>query len=140
MQSLIRAITILTISAILSSCISFQSKKDNQAVTTPEDIYHNAMAGGTKPSAAVSNTAIGADWSDLPYVPVISPPEVLRVWIYDHVTPSNDLVVGHWVFIKIKPERWYIEDIQGEPSRSNVKFIPKPPSDMPVQPALPAGK
>lgn len=135
MKSLKLVITILTISVILSSCALSKSKKDSQAVITPENIYHGAMAVGGNPQASVSGSSVGADWSDLPYVPVISPPEVLRVWIYDHVTPSNDLVVGHWVFIKIKPERWYIEDIQGEPSRSNIKFIPKPPSDMPAIPA-----
>ncbi|HAM52336.1 MAG TPA: hypothetical protein DCP92_17190 [Nitrospiraceae bacterium] len=64
--------------------------------------------GGLQPGR-VSNLP-GADRSDLPYVPVITPPQIARIWIYDHVTPSHDLVVGHWIFVRLKEEKWYIEE------------------------------
>lgn len=72
----------------------------------------------------------GAGRSDLPYVPVITPPEIVRVWIYDHVTPSNDLVVGHWIFIKLKDEKWYIEDQwEDRTPRPVHNKLPMPPSE-----------
>lgn len=79
------------------------------------------------------STLPGADRSDLPYVPVITPPEIVRVWIYDHVTPSNDLVVGHWIFIKLRDEKWYIEDQWNDAPRSVHKKLPLPPAEQPEE-------
>jgi len=72
-------------------------------------VLNSALGLGAAQPGRVS-TLPGADRSDLPYVPVMTPPEIVRIWIYDHVTPSNDLVVGHWVFIKLRDQKWYIEE------------------------------
>jgi hypothetical protein len=82
------------------------------------------MGEGSAQAGKIS-TLPGADRSDLPYVPVIKPSEVVRIWIYDHITPSGDLVVGHWIFIKLKPERWYIEEDYA-PAKTQRK-VPVPP-------------
>jgi hypothetical protein len=74
-------------------------------------------------------TLPGADRSDLPYVPVITPPEVARIWIYDHVTPSKDLVVGHWIFIKLSDEKWYIEEQWEDKPQKARRKTPLPPAE-----------
>jgi hypothetical protein len=100
-------ITILTISVLLSSCVTVEKKRESK--DNPGQILNRAMGEGSAPVGRISALP-GAERSDLPYVPVIKPPEIARIWIYDHITPSGDLVVGHWIFIKLKPERWYIEE------------------------------
>lgn len=69
----------------------------------------------------------GADSSKLDYLPIITPPEILRVWVYDHVTPVGDMVVGHWVFLRLRESQWYLEENDKRAasiSRSNTGRIP----------------
>lgn len=115
-------ITILIISLLLSSCSSQHVRQSG----SPDDIYNMAHDSSEPKLKGRISTLPGADRSDLPYVPIIKPSEVARIWIYDHITPTGDLVVGHWIFIKLKPERWYIEDDDEKPAKTFTK-IPLPP-------------
>ncbi len=47
-----------------------------------------------------------------PYVPVIEPPVVKKVWIPDHKSDQDSgvLVAGHWVYLMIRGPKWFIED------------------------------
>jgi hypothetical protein len=132
MRSLV--VTLITTAIILvalSSCAS-----DGKRTTeTPEQVLAKAMGEARLPPGKIS-TLPGADRSDLPYVPVITPPEIARIWIYDHVTPSNDLVVGHWIFVRLKEERWYIEEQweDSSPLRKKRAALP-PPVPAPSNPA-----
>lgn len=124
-RQVIRAITIALISAaLLSSCASSEKKESGES---PDKILARAMGEGKLHPGKVS-TLPGADRSDLPYVPVITPPKVVRIWVPDHVTPSNDLVVGHWIFVKLEDEKWYIEDQWADTSHLTKKRAPLPPS------------
>ena len=117
-----RAITTAIILVTVSSCATTKKQTD-----TPEQILSKAMGEGIRPAGRIS-TLPGADRSDLPYVPVVTPPEVARIWIYDHITPSRDLVVGHWIFIKLREEKWYIEEQWDDKSPGSAKRVPLPPS------------
>ena len=127
LSKIARAITTTIILATLSSCAGAGKHTD-----TPEQILSKAMGENNMPPGQIS-TLPGADRSDLPYVPVITPPEIARIWIYDHVTPSNDLVVGHWIFIKLKEEKWYIEEQWDDDSRKTKKRAPLPPAEPTVE-------
>lgn len=111
-------ITTLTTLVLLSSCSSHHVRTGGD---TPESIYDTALDAGVKLNGRISMLP-GADRSDLPYVPIIKPSEIARIWIYDHITPSGDLVVGHWIFIKLRPERWYIEDDDEKPDKAYTKI------------------
>jgi hypothetical protein len=143
-SAVIRVITIAIILAVLSSCAS----SEKRSVGNPEQILATAMGEGRLQPGRVSSLP-GADRSDLPYVPVITPPQIARVWIYDHVTPSNDLVVGHWIFVRLKEEKWYIEE-QWEDSSTLVRKRPALPpaseasnaaaeAQIPPEPSLKSG-
>ncbi len=99
-----RIITTATTLVLLASCAS-----SGKVTTTPEQTYNKAL-GGEEMSPGNASTALLGAGSGLPYSPVVVPSEILRVWIYDHVTPAGDLVVGHWIFIRLRNEHWYIED------------------------------
>ncbi len=47
-----------------------------------------------------------------PYVPVIDPPIVKKVWVPDHKSEDDAavLVAGHWVYLMIQGPKWFIED------------------------------
>jgi hypothetical protein len=127
LSAIIRAITITIILVTLSSCAGTEKRTD-----TPEEVLNKAMGANAVPPGRISMLP-GADRSDLPYVPVITPPEIARIWIYDHVTPSNDLVVGHWIFIKLRDEKWYIEEQWNDKTTKVKKRPPLPPSEHAVQ-------
>jgi len=127
LSTIARAITTVITLALLSSCASSQKQTD-----TPEQILNKAMGENTMQPGKIS-TLPGADRSDLPYVPIITPPEVARIWIYDHVTPSRDLVVGHWIYIKLSDQKWYIEEQWDDKSPKVRKRPPLPPSEPTVE-------
>ena len=47
---------------------------------------------------------------EVPYVPVVTPPRVQRVWIPAHIDESGDLVAGHWIYLMLERSRWFGED------------------------------
>lgn len=124
-----RVATLITTAIILAALASCGSPEIKRPTETPEQILSRAM-GQTNLHPGRVSTLPGADRSDLPYVPVVTPPEIARIWIYDHVTPSNDLVVGHWIFVRLKEERWYIEDQWGDSptQQQGNRKLPLPPS------------
>ena len=94
----------------------------------PNRYLGKAMGEGARPPGRIS-TLPSADRSDLPYVPIVTPPEVVRIWVYDHVTPSGDLVVGHYLFVKLKDQKWYIEDQWDDKTPRSPKRVPLSPND-----------
>lgn len=133
----IKLITTITILVLLSSCSSKGGVRVPQNTeASPELIYNKALSKGNA-KAKVSNLP-GADRSDLPYIPVITPAEILKVWIYDHISPSDDMVVGHWIFLKLRNERWYIEDTinnTGNAGNGSHAKIPLPPTVVTAPPS-----
>ena len=45
-----------------------------------------------------------------PYVPVRTPPNVMPVWIPSFVSAEGDLVSGHWVYLVVNKEQWFVEE------------------------------
>ena len=46
-----------------------------------------------------------------PYAPIVEPAEVRLVWLPAHKSKHSPevLVSGHWVYIMVKPARWFID-------------------------------
>ncbi len=46
-----------------------------------------------------------------PYIPVLLPPMVKKVWIPPHVSDADPdtMIGGHWIFIKVTDDKWFIE-------------------------------
>ena len=47
-----------------------------------------------------------------PYVPVIEPPVVKKVWVPDHKSQEDAgvLIAGHWVYLMIQGPKWFIDE------------------------------
>lgn len=85
-----------------------EPKKWTEHEMSPQQTYHSAL-GSSKVPEGMDVPAMRYD-INAPIKPVITPPEVLPIWIYDHVTPDGAMVVGHWIFIVLRGPEWYIQD------------------------------
>ena len=85
----------------------------NEAVEAPE----------LKPSAA----ALGPE---VPYLPLVQPPEVRRVWVTAHLNEAGDLIAGHWVYLMLEPSQWYLRGYTG-PQDLKLKLPARTPIALP---------
>ncbi len=60
-----------------------------------------------------------------PYIPVVLPPEVRRVWVPTHENAEGELVSGHWVYMRFTDFRWFTDAPVG-PSRLGGRLAPVP--------------
>ena len=44
-----------------------------------------------------------------PAPPVLVPPDVRRVWVPTHENAEGELVAGHWVFLRVRDFRWFLD-------------------------------
>ena len=44
-----------------------------------------------------------------PAVPVVVPPDIRRVWVPTHENPDGELVAGHWVYLRVRDFRWFLD-------------------------------
>ena len=83
----------------------------------PVDLY--AVQGGLRqrpaPDLGPAGPAVGPE---APYVPVMKPPRVQRVWIPATVNDAGDLVSGHWVYLELRPSRWFLDDESPEAEKA----------------------
>ena len=107
--------TLISIAVIFLLLISGCATYKYSSLESPRDLVSTEES---KESAGIK-TFPGADSSSLDMVALITPPQVLRVWIFDHVTPTGEMVVGHWVFVKLEDSKWFIENSFGGPIGSN---------------------
>jgi hypothetical protein len=82
-----------------------------------------AATTGPPPTAAVQH---GFGYQS-PYMPLVVPPDVRRIWVPTHVTEDGNLVQGHWVFLPIKTWQWFVE----QPLRANGLGVAVPPDATP---------
>ena len=57
------------------------------------------------PSLEASASALGPE---APYLPLVQPPEVKRVWVTAHLNREGDLIAGHWVYLMLEPSSWLL--------------------------------
>lgn len=80
-------------------------------VATLDATYRSA--GGY---SGADKESLAAAWEDdtgyvKPYVPVVLPPRVLKVWVPAHVSGGarEVMVAGHWTFVMLRPAEWFID-------------------------------
>ena len=72
----------------------------------------------------------GALGPEAPYLPLVRPPQVQRVWVTAHLNDDGDLIAGHWVYLMLSPSQWLLRDYQG-PQQLRLK-LPAPVAPEPV--------
>jgi hypothetical protein len=99
---------------------------------------HEALAAAEAAATPARQTAVAvrSDFGyQAPYMPLVVPPDVRRIWVPTHVTEDGSLVQGHWVFIPVKTWQWFVEQPL-TPSRLGVAVPPDatpPPWPAPIE-------
>ena len=78
---------------------------------------HEAM--GSRKDAVVApalEASPGALGPEVPYLPLVQPPEVKRVWVTAHLNAEGDMIAGHWVYLMLEPSQWYLRGYTGQRS------------------------
>ena len=57
------------------------------------------------PALESSPAALGPE---APYLPLVQPPEVRRVWVTAHLNREGDMIAGHWVYLMLEPSSWLL--------------------------------
>ena len=63
------------------------------------------------PALEASPAALGPE---VPYLPLVQPPEVRRVWVTAHLNAEGDMIAGHWVYLMLEPSQWYLRGYTGQ--------------------------
>ena len=80
------------------------------------------------PALEASAAALGPE---APYLPLVQPPEVRRVWVTAHLNREGDLIAGHWVYLMLEPSSWLLR------YRGPQELKLKLPARAPIAPPLP---
>jgi hypothetical protein len=82
--------------------------------TDLQAVFHQAtQQHRTAPPLQQKTLPVGPE---VPYIPVMQPPMVQRVWIPDHLNDHDDLVSGHWVYLLLEPSQWFLETYPVSPT------------------------
>ncbi len=114
-----RILFCITLSTLISGCASMgkssQAKAvDTGAVRTFAEVYRRSKEADARDTAGIPRVTASlapALGYVKPYVPVIRPPRVIKVWVPAHVIDGDPkaLVAGHWAFVMLEDTRWFIE-------------------------------
>ena len=74
---------------------------------------HTEMGAQGEAQAPQLKPSPGALGPEAPYLPLVQPPQVQRVWITAHLGDAGDLIAGHWVYLMLEPSQWLLRDYQG---------------------------
>ena len=70
---------------------------------------HDAMGSRREPlEAPVLESSRAALGPEAPYLPLVQPPEVRRVWVTAHLNREGDLIAGQWVYLMLEPSSWLL--------------------------------
>ena len=78
------------------------------------DLHDEMGSGGEAVEAPELGPASGALGPEEPYLPLVQPPEVQRVWITAHLNDDGDLIAGHWVYVMLESSQWFLKAYQGD--------------------------
>ena len=71
------------------------------------DLHRQVGSRGEPLPAPELEPAAGALGPEAPYLPLVQPPQVQRVWITAHLNDDGDLIAGHWVYLMLAPSQWF---------------------------------
>ena len=109
MKNFIKYFLVLLCIAGIAVNSEASSKKGKEKIPTKETNKNHSPSGSVNLDDLYVEDKLGFI---PPYVPVLNPPLVKKVWIPPHISELDPdvMVGGHWVFIKITEDRWFIEN------------------------------
>jgi hypothetical protein len=77
-----------------------------------ETALERATAAGRTPLGESLRAGLqgpGTFGTGQPAAPVLVAPDVRRVWVPTHENAEGELVAGHWVFLRVRDFRWFLD-------------------------------
>ena len=100
--------------ALLGFCVCLlASGCAPQPEVGPARDLHAEMGAQGEPPPVRLKASPGALGPEAPYLPLVQPPKVQRVWITAHLNSDGDLIAGHWVYLMLEPSQWLLRNYQG---------------------------
>ena len=75
---------------------------------SPRDLHAGMGKTGESLRAPALETSPGALGPEAPYLPLVQPPDVMRVWVTAHLNEAGDLIAGHWAYLMLRPSSWHL--------------------------------
>ena len=72
------------------------------------DLHEEMGRRGEAVEAPQLEASPGALGPEVPYLPLVQPPDVKRVWVTAHLNEEGDLIAGHWVYLMLEPSSWFL--------------------------------
>ncbi|MBF0594609.1 MAG: hypothetical protein HQL22_06550 [Candidatus Omnitrophica bacterium] len=101
---------------MISGCASSSTVKKTgpreQEVRTFAEIYRQAKQGEKTEAEHMPAMSFQEPQGFVkPYIPVILPPRVIKVWVPVHILKDDKkvMVAGHWSFVMLEGTHWFIE-------------------------------
>jgi len=117
----------------ISGCASTQYSRQQQAnKPTLREVYLNSSADELRTEEYLNNLQTTENTGMVrPYVPILQQPTVKKIWIPAHPSEEdhNTLIGGHWIYLKIKEDEWYINQEQGNDRIRIPVIVPTSPRE-----------
>ncbi len=112
-----RVVAMIVSLCLCSSCAVAAAKKKESVAHSQDlvDVFAQSVGRGRLDAQKMIDEKLAeknAFGYVAPYVPVMQPPIVKRVWIPEQKTDGqNDVLVsGHWVYLMIEGPKWFIDE------------------------------
>lgn len=127
----------LAVCGVLAAALLAGGCKPKALRGEPVNLYEgqNRSRKRLAPELGPAGPAIGPE---TPYVPVVEPPRVQRVWLPSYVNPAGDLVSGHWVYLMLESSRWFVGEGREDAAHKALRL--EVPASLTVGPPPEAGE
>ena len=98
----------------------------------PRDLHKEMGSGSDALQAPVLEPSPAALGPEVPYLPLVQPPDVKRVWVTAHLNEAGDMIAGHWVYLMLESSSWLLR-YKG-PQKLELKLPARAPIALPPPP------
>ena len=92
----------------------------------PRDLHREMGSRNEDVQAPQLEAAPAVLGPEAPYLPLVQPPEVRRVWVTAHLNEAGDMIAGHWVYLMLEPSSWLLKGYTG-PKKLQLKLPARAP-------------
>ena len=95
------------------------------------DLHREMGSQDKNPLAPMLESSPAALGPEAPYLPLVQPPEVKRVWVTAHLNEAGDMIAGHWAYLMLEPSSWLFKGYKG-PKKLELKLPARAPIALPA--------
>jgi hypothetical protein len=99
---------------LINNPVAFAKQKTPKQKATLMDVYAQSVGQSKKDMQKFIDGQLTEQQTFgyvKPYVPIVNPPVVRKIWIPDHKSMDDQdvLVAGHWTYVMVEGPKWFID-------------------------------